>query len=288
MNTLKLVDLHTHTTASDGADSPAALVHKAHAAGLAAIAITDHDSLDGLEEARQAGQECGLKIIDGCELSARTEYGEIHILGLWLPPQAAQLQSRLVELRHKRAERNERIVAKLCNLGLELSMDDVYAVGRHSVGRPHIARAMLNRGLVSSEREAFEKYLKQGARAWLPKEVMEPQAAVSLMAGLGATVSLAHPFIQGYPEDWLEKLVQDLIPCGLSAIEAWHSEQNEAQTRICVEWARRYDLGLTGGSDYHGDIKPGIRLGVGRGGLRVPLDVLERLEARRHRQGLPC
>ncbi|MDO5483822.1 MAG: PHP domain-containing protein [Desulfovibrionaceae bacterium] len=285
---MKLIDLHTHTMASDGTDSPEELVSKAHEAGLVAIAITDHDCLDGLDEARRAGEACGLKVIGGCELSARTEHGEIHILGLWLPQDAAELQEKLTDLRRRRCVRNEIIVEKLRALGFAIHMDEVRALARGSVGRPHIARVLVSKGYVRDEREAFRKYLAYGCKAWVAKDVLEPEEAVRLLAGLGATVCLAHPFIQGYPVPWLESLVQQMIPYGLSALEAWHSEHTDAQTRLCVDWARRYDLGLSGGSDYHGQNKPGIRLGVGRGGLRVPLDVLERLEARRRAQGLPC
>lgn len=285
---MDLIDLHTHTTASDGTDSPTELVHKAHAAGLVAVAITDHDTIDGLEEARRAGQECGIRIIDGCELSVRTRYGEVHILGLWLPRDSSALQERLIELRRLRGERNVLIVEKLRSLGCDIHMDEVLAEGKGSVGRPHIARVMVRKGFVPNECEAFEQYLARGCKAWFPKEVLEPEVAVRLLADLGATVSLAHPFLQGYPVSWLEDFVQKLIPYGLDTLEAWHSEHSPAQTRLCVDWAKKYGIGLSGGSDYHGENKPGIHLGVGRGGLRVPLDVLEKLEARRRASGLPC
>lgn len=285
---MKLIDLHTHTLASDGTDSPAALVEKAQAAGLAAVAVTDHDTVAGLDEAEAVGRDMSIRVIRGCELSTHTEYGEVHILGLWLPRDVAPLEDQLDYLRRKRCERNRAIVEKLRALGLDISLEEVHAVARGSVGRPHIATVLTAKGYVRDVAQAFRDYLGFHGKAYLPKEVLEPDVAVKLLAGLGATVSLAHPLLQKYPVPWLEGLVEKLSGYGLTAIEAWHSEHSDADTRLCVEWARRFGLGLSGGSDYHGANKLGIALGVGRGGLRVPLDVLEKLEAQRRARGLPC
>lgn len=286
---MKLIDLHTHTRASDGTDSPSALVEKAHAAALAALAVTDHDTLSGLEEAEETGRSLGIRVIRGCELSAGTEHGEVHILGLWLPRKAQSLQEQLVQLRRKRAERNALIVDKLRGLGLAISLEDVREVARgESVGRPHIAEVLLRKGYVKDLRQAFGDYLGSRGKAFVPKEVLEPETAVRLLAQLGATVCLAHPMLQKYPRGWLEGFIGRLAGYGLTAVEAWHSEHSEADVRACLALAKRFGLGLSGGSDYHGGNKPGICLGVGRGGLRIRLEVLEALEARRRAQGLPC
>lgn len=285
---MKLIDLHTHTLASDGTDSPAALMEKAHAAGLAAVAVTDHDTVAGLDEAEESGRKLGIRVIRGCELSTHTEYGEVHILGLWLPRDIAPLEERLGYLRRKRCERNRGMVEKLRALGMDISLEEVRATATGSVGRPHIAAVLAAKGYARDVGQAFRDYLGAGGKAYLPKEALAPDVAVRLLAGLGATVCLAHPLLQKYPAPWLEGLVKKLSGYGLAAIEAWHSEHSQADTRLCVEWARRFGLGLSGGSDYHGANKPGIHLGVGRGGLRVPLDVLEKLEARRRARGLPC
>ena len=286
---MRFIDLHTHSQASDGTDSPAQLVAGAAAAGLAAVALTDHDTLSGLDEAEAAAQRHGIEFLRGCELSTRTEYGEMHILGLWLPRQADALEQRLADIRHKRDNRNAHILEKLATLGISISMDELQHEARgESVGRPHIAALLVKKGAVPDMETAFREYLGSGGRAYLPKEVLEPEEAVRLMAGLGATVSLAHPCLKPLPPDWLEAFVQHLKACGLSAIEAYHSEHSDAAVRSCVDLARRQDLGLSGGSDYHGRNKPRIRLGHGYGGLRVPLDILEDLKARRRQQGLPC
>lgn len=286
---MRFIDLHTHSQASDGTDSPAQLVAGAVAAGLAAVALTDHDTLSGLDEAEAAAQRHGIEFLRGCELSTRTEYGEMHILGLWLPRQADALEQRLADIRHKRDNRNAHILEKLATLGISISMDELQHEARgESVGRPHIAALLVKKGAVPDMETAFREYLGSGGRAYLPKEVLEPEEAVRLMAGLGATVSLAHPCLKPLPPDWLEAFVLRLKACGLSAIEAYHSEHSDAAVRSCVDLARRLDLGLSGGSDYHGRNKPRIRLGHGYGGLRVSLDILEDLKARRRQQGLPC
>lgn len=286
---MRFIDLHTHSQASDGTDSPAQLVAGAAAAGLAAVALTDHDTLSGLDEAEAAAQRHGIEFLRGCELSTRTEYGEMHILGLWLPRQADALEQCLADIRHKRDNRNAHILEKLATLGISISMDELqHEAQGESVGRPHIAALLVKKGAVPDMETAFREYLGSGGRAYLPKEVLEPEEAVRLMAGLGATVSLAHPCLKPLPPDWLEAFVLRLKACGLSAIEAYHSEHSDAAIRSCVDLARRLDLGLSGGSDYHGRNKPRIRLGHGYGGLRVPLDILEDLKARRRQQGLPC
>ena len=282
---MKLIDLHTHTLASDGTDSPSALVEKAHAGGLVAVAVTDHDTVAGLDEAEEAGRDLGIRVIRGCELSTHTEYGEVHILGLWLPRDASPLEDQLGYLRRKRCERNRGIVEKLRALGLDISLEEVRATAAGSVGRPHIAAVLVAKGYVRDVGQAFRDYLGFYGKAYLPKEVLEPDVAVQLLAGLGATVSLAHPLLQKYPVPWLEGLVEKLSGYGLTAIEAWHSEHSDADTRLCVEWARRFGLGLSGGSDYHGKNKPNHHMGYGHGNLG---ETMEKLEARRRAHGLPC
>lgn len=286
---MPFIDLHTHSQASDGTDSPAQLVRNAAAAGLAAVALTDHDTLSGLDEAATAASASGIEFIRGCELSTRTEHGEMHILGLWLPPEAEALERRLADVRHKRDQRNARILDRLADLGIRISMDELLHEARgESVGRPHIAALLVKKNVVPDMQAAFRDYLGSGGRAYLPKEVLDPEEAVRLMARLGATVCLAHPCLQPLPRDWLEAFILRLRDCGLSAIEAYHSEHSDADTRACIDLACRLDLGLSGGSDYHGANKARLRLGSGYGGLRVPLAVLEDLKARRRARGLPC
>ncbi|WP_353117080.1 PHP domain-containing protein [Nitratidesulfovibrio sp.] len=295
---IRFIDLHSHSTASDGSDTPAELVRKAAAAKLAAIALTDHDTTSGLDEAMREGRQRGIEVIRGCELGVRCEHGELHILGLWLPggdgstPGGAPLDATLAELRRHRATRNHRIAAQLRECGVDIEYAEVEAIsGGESVSRLHFARILHEKGYVSSPQEAFARYLGPGGRAYVAKETLSPADGVSLLRSVGATVALAHPMLFRYPgngfAEWLDDTVADLKPHGLDAIEAYHSEHSQADTRRCVDLAARHGLALTGGSDYHGAGKPGISLGRGRGGLRVTTAVLDDLKEHRRRQGLP-
>lgn len=285
---MKLVDLHTHTQASDGTTTPGELVRLARECGLAAVAVTDHDTVSGLDEAQAAGKECGIDVVRGCELSTSTDMGEMHILGLWLPEDVSLLQGKLEYLRRKRGERNIRIVEKLQHLGIDISIEEVLDEARgECVGRPHIAAVLIRKGVVKDIGAAFKEYLGYYGKAYLPKEVLEPEEAVRLLCELGATVSWAHPMLSKTDEQWRDNFLRRLVDNGLSAIEAYHSEHSDADVRVCTDMARRYGLALSGGSDYHGTNKPKIRLGVGYGGLRVPYAVYEALQTQRARRGLP-
>ena len=284
----RYIDLHTHTTTSDGTDSPSELVAKAIDLRLAALAVTDHDTTAGLAEAENSAKGSDLELIRGCEISVQAAFGELHLLGLWLPQDTTPLEGRLHDILRKRSQRNERIVEKLNSLGLDISLDDVQreAAGK-VVGRPHIARALIRAGHVPDEKAAFNRYLAAGAAGYVPREVLEPADGVLLLTGMGATVSLAHPMLARCPRPELERMILLLKNEGLDALEVWHSEHSQADEAYLKALAKRLDLGLSGGSDFHGDNKPHVRLGSGHGGLRIGEAVLEALKQRRVRQGLP-
>ena len=285
---MKYIDLHTHSTASDGTDAPATLVANARAAGLAAVALTDHDTLSGLDEAQAAGSELGVEVVRGCEISTGTDLGELHIVGLWLPENPLPLLRKLAWLREMRAERNTGIVKKLQDLGLDICMEEVLEAAKgESVGRPHIAEVLLRKGYAKDTRTVFKEFLGSRGKAYLPKTVLEPEESVRLLADLGATVCLAHPLLWKAPSGWLDSMVARLKDYGLSAIEAYHSEHSEPDVRTCLALAKRFDLGVSGGSDYPGSNKPTIRLGKGYGGLRISTAVLDALRERRAAAGLP-
>lgn len=280
----RFVDLHTHTTASDGTDSPSELIRKAAALKLAAVAVTDHDTLSGLDEAEAAGKELGVEVIRGCELGVQGKYGEIHLLGLWLPRRSASLEAELARLRLHREERNRGMLERLRALGVDIPYEEVLAEAKgESVGRPHIARVLLKRGVVGSFAQAFELYLGYYGAAYVPRRLPTPEEGVRLMAESGALVSFAHPMLIRCPPAWFDEIVPRLKEAGLGAIEAYHSEHSSRDERFCVELAARYGLGLSGGSDYHGTAKPGVRLGRGKGSLRVTEALLEALKSRRER-----
>lgn len=287
---IQRVDLHTHSNASDGTDTPAELVTRAHEAGLKAVALTDHDTLCGLAEGKATADRLGdIEFVRGVEVSTGTEQGEMHILGLWVPEDAGPLEEALAEMRARRGERNQRILDKLDTLGVHITMDEVLAqAGGESVGRPHIAMALQARGYVESITQAFDLYLGSTGKAYIPKDVMEPERAVSLMSGIGCSVIIAHPMLKPYPPGWIDEFVKRLLPFGLCGIEAWHSEHTDADARSCIGIARRYHLCVSGGSDYHGLNKPRIHLGIGYGSLMVTTDAFALLKHWREEQGLPC
>ncbi len=284
------VDLHTHSTASDGTDSPTELVHNAHRAGLKALALTDHDTLSGLPEARKAASEYDdLEFVRGVEVSTGTSQGEMHIVGLWVPEDCQPLADALAAMRAKRTTRNERIVDMLQKQGVDITMDDVMArAGGESVGRPHIAMALRDKGYVTTISKAFDRYLGPTGSAYLPKEVMDPLKAVEIMSAVGCSVIIAHPMLKAYPPGWIEEFVKRLLPCGLCGIEAWHSEHTDEDTQSVLAIARRYELCVSGGSDYHGHNKPRISLGTGYGSLNVSAGALTQLKRWREAHHLPC
>lgn len=281
------IDLHTHSTASDGTDSPEQLMVKAKNAGLEAIALTDHDILEGLPRAEEAARDLGLLFIRGCEISTTTEQGEIHVLGLWIPHKSEPLESFLKHLRDMRFSRNASMVEKLRNLGMDITMEELAEEAKGSIGRPHMAKIMLNKGYVADRREAFDRYLGINGKAYVPKIAPGPEQAVRLLASLGATAAIAHPLLRTRPAGWLEALVCGLCGAGLGALEAWHSSQSSKQAHEICELAKKYKLGVCGGSDYHGNSKPGLELGTAGENVKVPFSVLENLMEMRKSAGLP-
>ncbi len=283
------IDLHTHSTASDGSDSPEDLIRQARKANVTTLALTDHDTTAGVEEAMETGREVGVEVIPGCELSVGTEYGELHIVGLWIAPKAPALAEAMQLLRDHRATRNIRIVEKLQELGYAITYDEVLELaGEGSVGRPHIARVLLNNGFRGTLHDVFSSLLGDHGKAYVPKRILSPEEGVRLLKQEGATVSLAHMYLHGYPDEWLQDMVATLAAQGMDAIEAYHSEHDSRSTRRAVDLAARHGLALTGGSDYHGAVKPNIMLGRGKGGLYVPPFVLDDLKTLRRSQGLPA
>lgn len=287
---MRRIDLHTHSTASDGCLTPAELVERASRLGLAALALTDHDTVAGLDEARAAAARVGLELIPGCELSVVWPVGFMHLLGLFLPERPERLLAAMDHLMARRHDRNRRIVDKLNGLGLELTYDEVQAIaGEGSVGRPHLALAMQARGYVGSVEQAFQEYLGTRGRAYVPKDQFTPEQALAALKAEGATTVLAHPFSLRATGRVLENKVRKLKDLGLDGLECLYPEHSPDQTREYLRLAGKLDLAITGGSDYHGvAVKPDIELGTGNGTIELPYAMLDALRERRARQGLPA
>jgi len=280
---MALIDLHTHSTASDGSLSPAELVALAAQKGLAAVALTDHDSLEGLPEARLAGERHGVDVIAGVELSVADGERSIHILGLFLPDAPGPLAEALAYLRLRRHDRNRLILDKLREQGIPLEYAAVTALAKGAVGRPHIAQAMLAAGAVTSFKEAFNRYLGAYGRAYVPKFKYPLAEAVDMLHAEGALAILAHPYILGLAGPVLAQTLERYRDTGLDGIEALYTEHSQAQTLEYLALARRFGLVVSGGSDFHGAAKPEVQIGRGRGNLRVDITILDLLRARRVR-----
>ncbi|MFF2093583.1 PHP domain-containing protein [Paenibacillus sp. NPDC058174] len=286
-------DLHTHTTASDGTRPPAANVRLAKEAGLAAIAITDHDTMAGVEEAIAEGERIGITVVPGVELSTVAEGRDIHILGYYTNWRDALWQERLAGLRGTRDQRNEMIVERLVQLGVSITMDEVIqaaslegdgaakgksdvsdrAAGK-TIGRPHIAAVLLNKGVVATMKEAFDLYLAEGAAAYVNPPRLHPFEAIEWIKEAGGTSVIAHPGLYGDDE-----LVEKIVRRGIEGIEAYHSDHDaEAEARY-VQMAKRYGLFVTGGSDYHGERQGKVFHGA-IGSRTVDADVLQQLDKR--------
>jgi hypothetical protein len=275
----RFVDLHTHSTASDGACEPDEVVRLAEARRLAAVALTDHDTLDGVARATEAAREFPrLRFITGIEVSARFTPGTLHILGLGIDPAAAALRGIIEQLLQARVERNPRIIAKLQALGMGIGMEDVQAAAlaethpnKRVFGRLHIALALARKGVVAGVREAFDRFLDKGRPAYVEKERLAPAEVIGAIRAAGGAVVLAHPVhLECANRSELERVVRSFMRSGLDAIEVYHSDHDDRQTRMYLDLARRLGLGITGGSDFHGANKPGARLGR----PRVPLGVI--------------
>ena len=272
------IDLHLHTTASDGAFAPAALVGMAAEAGLDCIAITDHDSTDGVAAAQQTGQALGVRVIAGIEFNTMWHGQSVHILGYFVDREHPELQAVIARQRDGRLYRAQRMVEKLAALKMPLVWEEILAdADGGAVGRPHIAKAMLAQGYVSDANEAFARYLGHGMPAYVEQPKLTPSEAVMLLHRAGAAAGLAHPYnVEGADQVDLDTLVPELAAAGLDAIETYYTGYGTQQRAEILNLAARFDLIPTGGSDFHGG---GILSQAELGAINVPSESLARLEA---------
>ena len=280
-----MIDLHSHSTMSDGTDTPSEVVNLACDAGLSALALTDHDTLDHVAEARAAADRHGLRLVPGCEIScelAGRAPGTMHLLVFFVDDGPGELQGRLAELQTARNERNVQIVEALNVHGVPITLEAVHAqAGPGSVGRPHIARVLMEAGHVDSIQEAFDVWLGKGRPAYFERDRLTPEDAVELTHASGGVCAVAHPGSLGLADDDLDAFVGELAGAGLDGLECEYGAYLPEERAPFHELARRHALASTGGSDYHGDNKPGLSVGTGRGDLRIPDEYLDRLEDRR-------
>ena len=273
------IDLHLHTTHSDGSFAPADVIGLAHKAGVTTLAITDHDITTAIPEAVAAGQQLGIEIIPGIEISSSFGESELHVLGYFLDWQDALLQERLVTLRASRHRRNPLIIERLQALGIDITYDEVRAVaGSDSVGRPHIARVLMDKKVVTSAKDAFDRFLANGKPAYVPRDLPSPAEAIQWIKDAKGLAVLAHPTWVRTTEGTLTELVRQLKADGLDGVEVHYSTHTPRQTREYLSLAKQINLLVTGGSDFHGITKPDIEVGIGKGSLHVPDSLLPKLK----------
>lgn len=259
---MNAADLHTHTTASDGQYPPAQLVRLAKDRGLHTLAITDHDTIDGLEEGVRAGEALGLQVLRGVELSAK-EYHNLHLLGYCFNPQAPMLAELCEKLREGRDQRKYRIIEYLKEKNIHIPLEEVEEIaGGDIIARPHFAQVMTRRGYVSSNQEAFERYLDTDEyRQKVPRFKADAGHCIQAVKTAGGKVSLAHPYQMRLDDQALEALVRELVDCGLDAIECYYPKYTPQQQAFYLHLVEKYGLHTTGGSDFHGErVKPEVKL----------------------------
>lgn len=276
------VDLHTHTSCSDGTLSPSELVGLASTLGLRAVAITDHDTVAGNPEALAAGERHGIEVLPGVEISTQWEGVTFHLLGYGLRQGGSEVEATFAFLEDCRRQRNPLMIAKLRELGVSITLEEVAEeAGGSLVGRPHFARVLLRKGAVASLQEAFDRFLGRGAAAYVDKTRLPPSDACKVIRDAGGVPVLAHPgLVEREHRDRLEPLIRHLIPLGLAGVEAYYSSHTPEQTAYYLQLCRRLNLVATGGSDFHQPEEAGPRLGTGFGNLRVPYSCLSALKGR--------
>lgn len=277
----KFIDLHTHSTASDGTMTPSELVRHAKEAGLSALALTDHDTTDGIDEALEEGKKSGVEVIAGVEINVDfTPDSEMHLLGYFFEDNYKNLEPLLKRLKASREERNPKMIKKLNELGFDISLEEVRREAKDKlVGRPHIASVLVKKGYFKKISDVFNKYISAGRPAYVKREKLLPKEAIEEIVRCGGIPVLAHPiYISLTAMAELRALIHELRGYGLKGIEAFYSDNTPYDTILFLKLAIEYNLIPTGGSDFHGDLKPHIMLGTGRGDLHVPYKILEKLK----------
>ena len=285
------IDLHIHSNASDGTCSPGEIVRMAVDKGLRAIAITDHDTLDGSRSVLAMPLPDHLEFMTGVEISTAAPAGfqmggSLHILGYGVDLDNTPLEQTLADLQHARDERIPRIVALLNRAGISITMAEVTAlVGDGSAGRPHVARVLIQSGAATDVNDAFDRYLAKGQPAYVEKRRVDCRVAIELILGAGGIPVLAHPYlVPGGRTDALHGLLGPLCDMGLMGIEAYYSRHTPEDVALYLDFARRFDLLVTGGTDFHGDLITDIQMGTGQGDLFVPYALYEVLSSKIEQQ----
>lgn len=280
----KYIDLHLHSFISDGSLSPRQIIARSKEIELSCIALTDHDTMDGVDEAITTAYEYSIDFIPGVEMSCVFKDKEIHILG-YIPSidcykaHSDKIKDTLKAFADERMERNKKILSNLQKDGIEIEFEELYKYSKQAkITRAHFANVLVEKAYVKDKKEAFDKYLFTGSK-YCPKKTTGIDKIMDFFNEFSFFSSLAHPFIYGFSEPELWELIKELKLKGLNAIEAYHSTHSQYDTSRLLSIARKNDLLITGGSDFHGENKPGLKIGIGYGGLKIPEILLKDIKA---------
>ena len=278
----QIIDLHMHSTFSDGTATPEELAAGAREVGVVAMALTDHDTVAGVPRLLKAAGELGIAVIPGVELDSSYEYGAMHFLGYGVNPASGLLQEHLAWLAGGAKARVDDILGRLNGLGIRITWRDLEPLlsSGDAPGRTHVAEVLIRKGLVRNRQEAFTRFLGTGKPAFVPKRLFDPVACIRLIQESGGVAVLAHPISLKFSRKDLRRVVQELAERGLEGIEVYYSEPMPDAEKTALSLAREFNLVATGGSDFHGSTTPGVTVGRGAGGLHVPVDLLAPLVAR--------
>ena len=277
----KYIDLHTHSNKSDGSMTPVELVRHAKEAGLSAISLTDHDCIDGVKEAVKEGERIGLEVVPGIEFSAKSET-ETHILGYYIDIKNKDILNALEEIKRVRVERTYETSRLLKEVGFDVSVEEVLKIAPGNiVGRAHFARIMMEKGYVSSVKEGFDLYLANGKPAYSDRQHLTASEAVKLITGAGGLAFAAHLHLMRKPDDELFLFIKELKENGLSGVEGYYTEYTPKMQEKYQNLAKSLGLLISGGTDFHAEMKPHISIGKGQGNLKIPYTVLENIKKKR-------
>lgn len=274
----KYIDLHTHSLKSDGSMTPTEVVAEAKKAGLAAIALSDHDTVDGVREAVEAGKKLGVEVIPAIEFSVQSKT-ETHILGYFIDIENPDLLKMLKEVVNLRIERNYVTCSRLNELGFDITLEEVRALAPNNfVGRAHFARVLMDKGYISSVKEGFDKYMSVGKYAYCEKQRLTSRDAIELIKKCGGISFLAHPHLTKLPDDELKEFLVELKGCGLCGLEGYYTDYTPEMQEKYQSMAKELGLMISGGTDFHAKMKPHISIGTGLGNMKIPYSVIENMK----------
>ena len=277
---MDLIDLHLHSNASDGSLSPSEVAAEAIKSDLKAIALTDHDTVDGIPEILEYAKDKDIEVIPGIELSCYYQKREIHILGFFVDYQNEKLKNELDYFKKQREDRNIKMVELMQKDGLDITMEELLHGNPDSViTRAHFARVMVEEGICKDKDTAFRKYIGVGCKYYLPKPQVTCEHAMDILSRYSKCSFLAHPLLYHFGYKQIDELLDYLKPLGLKGIEAYHSSNNAYESDKLRSMALHHDLLISGGTDFHGVVKPNIKMGVGRGNMKIPYTILEKIKS---------